>query len=71
MIVSAFAIVASWQVWATWRATRLLRHAKELDALLAHVCVMAYVRRTEPIWQAWMAVYGDISIEVTQTRREE
>lgn len=53
----------------TRRSYKLMKHAHALDQLLAQICVQAYANRHKPIWAAWTATMGDISIEVTQTRR--
>ena len=60
--------VCIWFSIATWRAHRAIRHALDLDALLAKICVEAYANHHRPIWAAWMAVMGDIKVEITQSR---
>jgi hypothetical protein len=51
-----------------WRLLSLIRRTRVLDALLQKVCVEAFAMRHRPIWLAWTAVMGDISVEVNVTR---
>ena len=58
-----------WSLIACWRLHRRTRHVEELDALLAHLCIKCFANQHMPVWRAWIAVMGDISVEVTQNRR--
>lgn len=60
---------AIFNLLAARRTMRLMRHASDLDQLLASLCVQAYAQRHRPIWAAWTAAMGEITVEVTATRK--
>lgn len=62
------AALLAWSLVASWRLQRLIRQATALDNLLASICVQAYARQHQPIWQSWTAVMGTIEVEINQKR---
>lgn len=58
----------TWHLVAAWRLRRRIRRVEVLDALLAKLCIEAFAARHLPIWQAWTHAYGDISVDIQQTR---
>lgn len=59
----------TWHLIAVWRLRRRIRRVEALDTLLAKLCIEAFAARHLPIWQAWTHAYGDISVDIQQTRR--
>lgn len=69
ILAGCLGVCQVWSVVIVWRAHRLMNHAYQLDALLAKLCVEAFAARHTPIWAAWTAAMGDISVEISQTRK--
>ncbi len=67
-VVSVQLVILVFTLIGSWRLYRRLQHARELDTLLAYLCVQCFARQHQPIWVAWTAVMGSISVEVKQTR---
>ena len=55
-------VLSAWLIGA-------IRRVRVLDMLLQQVCVEAFARHHQPIWQAWTATMGSIVVEVSASRK--
>jgi hypothetical protein len=58
-----------WYCFGMWRLQRLLKHAYELDQMLAFLCAQAFTNHQLPLWKAWSGVMGTFEVEFIQKRQ--